>query len=143
MPTDLIHRIGIAASAETIYRALTTEEGIQGWWTTDVKLDHHAGGKAVFGFEKHSIVFQMRIEELSPPSLVRWQCEDSNSPDWIGTTQEFQLESQPDGEVLLKFCHCGWKSGGDHCYYCNTTWGHLLVTLKQYAERGVKNPYFT
>ena len=28
MPTDLIHRIGIAAPAEKIYRALTTEEGI-------------------------------------------------------------------------------------------------------------------
>jgi len=26
--------------------------------------------------------------------------------------------------------------------YCNTTWGHLLVILKEYAERGVKNPYF-
>jgi uncharacterized protein YndB with AHSA1/START domain len=26
MPVDLIHRIGIAAPAETIYRALTTEE---------------------------------------------------------------------------------------------------------------------
>jgi uncharacterized protein YndB with AHSA1/START domain len=37
MPTDLIHRIGIRAPAETIYRALTTEEGIRAWWTTAVK----------------------------------------------------------------------------------------------------------
>ena len=59
-------------------------------------------------------------------------------PDWIGTTQEFQLEPHADGEVLLKFCHGGWKPGGDHCYYCNTTWGHLLVNLKNYVERGVK-----
>jgi hypothetical protein len=29
MPTDLIHRLGIAAPAETIYRALTTEDGIR------------------------------------------------------------------------------------------------------------------
>src|SRR5712691_2616347 len=80
---------------------------------------------------------------LTPSSLVRWKCEDNNSPDWISTAQEFQLEPQADGEVLLKFCHGGWKSGGDHCYYCNTTWGHLLVNLKHYAERGLKNPYFT
>jgi uncharacterized protein YndB with AHSA1/START domain len=33
MPTNLIHRIGIAASAETIYRALTTADGIKVWWT--------------------------------------------------------------------------------------------------------------
>jgi hypothetical protein len=31
MPTDLIHRIGIAAATDTIYRAITTEEGIRAW----------------------------------------------------------------------------------------------------------------
>ena len=63
MATDLIHRICIAAPAEKLYRAITTEEGIKGWWTTDVKMDAHTGGKAVFGFENHSVVFQMRIEQ--------------------------------------------------------------------------------
>jgi hypothetical protein len=28
MPTDLIHRIGIAAPAEKVYRAITTEDGV-------------------------------------------------------------------------------------------------------------------
>jgi len=143
MTTDLIHRICIAAPAEKIYRAITTEECIKGWWTTDVKMDTRADGKAVFGFENHSIVFQMRIEQLTPPSIVRWKCEENTAPDWIDTTQEFQLEPQTAAEVLLKFRHDGWKSGGDHCYYCNTTWGHVLVNLKNYADRSVKNPYFT
>jgi uncharacterized protein YndB with AHSA1/START domain len=44
MPTSLIHRIGIAAPTETIYRSLTTEEGIRAWWTTDVKMDASAVG---------------------------------------------------------------------------------------------------
>ncbi|HEY5042588.1 MAG TPA: hypothetical protein VIK53_11350 [Verrucomicrobiae bacterium] len=38
MPTSFIHRLGIAAPAETIYRALTTEDGIRAWWMTDVKM---------------------------------------------------------------------------------------------------------
>ena len=62
MPTDLIHRLGIAAPAETIYRALTTEDGIRARWTTNVKMDANAGGRAVFGFFDHSTEFQMRIE---------------------------------------------------------------------------------
>ena len=45
MPTDLIHRLGMAAPAERIFRALPTEGGIQAWWTTDVKLDALADGK--------------------------------------------------------------------------------------------------
>jgi len=143
MPTDLIHRIHIAAPAETIYRAITSEEGIRAWWTTDVKMGAGVGDMAVFGFFDHSTVFQMQISAIDPPSLVRWKCvENTTSPDWISTTQEFILEPQHDGEVLLKFCHGGWERGSDHCYHCNTTWGHLLVCLKDYAERGVKNPYF-
>lgn len=142
MATDLIHRIGIEAAAEKIYRAITTEEGIRAWWTKDVKMDVDAGGRAEFGFFKRSTVFTMRIEALKPASLVKWTCVGGTSPDWVGTTQEFALEPEADGEVLLKFCHGGWVSGGDHCYFCNTTWGHLLVSLKQYAEKGVKNPYF-
>jgi uncharacterized protein YndB with AHSA1/START domain len=139
MPTGLIHRFGIAAPAEEIYRALTTEDGIRAWWTTDVTMGARAGEQAVFGFFDHSTFFQMRIEALTPPSLVRWQCTGDSSPDWVGTTQEFILE--PDGdEVLLKFCHGGWKRGGDHCYHCNTTWGHLLVCLKDFAGRNVQDP---
>jgi len=38
MPTDLIHRIGIVAPAEKIYRALTTEDGIRAWWTTGLTM---------------------------------------------------------------------------------------------------------
>ena len=105
-------------------------------------MDAHAGGNAIFGFFGHSTEFQMRISTVEPFTLVRWQCTGGSAPDWIGTTQEFILEPQDDGEVLLKFCHGGWERGGDHCYFCNTTWGHLLVCLKDYAERGVKNPYF-
>ena len=105
-------------------------------------MDAHVGGRAEFGFFKHSTVFTMRIEQLTPGSLVLWKCVENTSPDWIGATQEFRLEPESVGEVVLKFCHGGWKSGGDHCYYCNTTWGHLLVCLKQYVEKGVKNPYF-
>jgi uncharacterized protein YndB with AHSA1/START domain len=32
MPADLIHRTGITVPVETIYRAVTTEEGIRAWW---------------------------------------------------------------------------------------------------------------
>jgi uncharacterized protein YndB with AHSA1/START domain len=143
MAIDLHHQIYITAPAEMVYRAITTEEGIRNWWTTDVTMDSKVGGKAVFGFENHSVFFQMRIEELKPDSVVRWVCDGGNSAEWAGTTQEFLLEPQADGDVLLKFSHNGWKPGSTYCYLCNTTWGHLMVMLKNYAEEGVNQPYFT
>jgi uncharacterized protein YndB with AHSA1/START domain len=136
MSINLHHQIYLSAPAETIYQAITTEEGIRNWWTTDVTMDSQEEGKAVFGFENHSVFFQMRIEELKPNRLVRWVCDGGNSPEWVGTTLEFLLEPH-GGEVLLKFYHNGWKPGSTYCYLCNTTWGHLLVKLKNYAEEGV------
>jgi uncharacterized protein YndB with AHSA1/START domain len=41
MATDLIHRIRIAAPEEKIYRAITTEGGISGWWTTNGRVLVH------------------------------------------------------------------------------------------------------
>ncbi len=143
MSIELNHRIYIAAPARWVYQAITTEDGIRSWWTTDVSMETHTGGRATFGFERHSVTFEMRIQLLEAPSVALWHCEGGNSPDWIGTSLEFRLEPQDDGQVLLKFCHAGWKADSEHCYLCNTTWGHLLVTLKNYVERGVKNPYFT
>jgi len=65
---------------------------------------------AAFGFFGHSTEFQMRISAIEPFSLVRWKCTGGTSPDWVGTTQEFILAPQPDGEVLLKFSHGGWNA---------------------------------
>jgi len=38
MPTDLFHRISIAAPAEKLYRAITTEEGIRARWTSGRRM---------------------------------------------------------------------------------------------------------
>jgi hypothetical protein len=34
---DILHRVGIQASAEKVYWALTDEEGLAGWWTRKVE----------------------------------------------------------------------------------------------------------
>jgi uncharacterized protein YndB with AHSA1/START domain len=78
MPTSLIHRIGIAAPAEKIYRALTTADDIRAWWTTDVTMGACVDELAVFGFFNHSTVFEMRIEEL----ILNGQ-GDTNSPSTV------------------------------------------------------------
>jgi len=102
-----------------------------------------AGGRAVFGFEGRSVVFEMQTEELAGPTRVRWECDGGTAPEWVGTTQDFQLEPQEIGEVLMKSSHSGWKPGSEYCYFRNTTWGHLLVTLKKFAETAEENPYCT
>jgi uncharacterized protein YndB with AHSA1/START domain len=35
---EILHRVGIKASPDKVYRALATPEGLAGWWTTDTAV---------------------------------------------------------------------------------------------------------
>jgi uncharacterized protein YndB with AHSA1/START domain len=41
---DILHRVGIKASSENVYKALATREGLAGWWTTNTQGDSKLGG---------------------------------------------------------------------------------------------------
>ena len=41
---DILHRVGIKASPDEVYKALATREGLAGWWTTDTQGDSTVGG---------------------------------------------------------------------------------------------------
>jgi len=47
---DIRHRVGITAPQEQVYEALSTVEGLSGWWTRDTAGDPAIGGKLEFFF---------------------------------------------------------------------------------------------
>ena len=68
--TTIKHQITIIASPDKVYAALATQTGLRHWWTADTRADANVGGKAEFGFDKRSMVFRMKIEELVPGKRV-------------------------------------------------------------------------
>lgn len=49
--TDIHHRIAVESpSTEDVYAALTTIDGLSGWWTTSTTGDPSLGGKIAFRF---------------------------------------------------------------------------------------------
>ena len=92
--TDIHHRIGVeSSSTDDVYAALTTIDGLSGWWTTDTHGDPGLGGKIEFRFPQGG--FDMEVIELRPSELVRWRVIDG-PPEWIGTTIDWRL-SRSDG----------------------------------------------
>ena len=138
---DILHAILIDASPETVYDAITQEDGLKSWWTTDVKAEQKEGAVSVFGFYNHSVVFKMQIDELSKNKCVRWGCLGDDK-EWKGTKLRFDL-SQQDGKTNLLFAHTGWQSTKGYYAMCNTTWGHLMILLKQYSEGKETKPFFS
>src|SRR5476651_2910867 len=72
---DILHKVGIKASSlNDVYTALTTLDGLRGWWTTDTQGDSKAGGTIAFRFGGGG--FDMKVLELQPAKRVLWQVVD-------------------------------------------------------------------
>ncbi len=86
---DILHRIATTtATPEKLYDALTTVEGLAGWWTEKTTGDAGLGGKVEFRFPDGGFV--MEVEELRPSERVVWRVVDGPE-EWVGTTVEWDL----------------------------------------------------
>src|SRR3982074_3277589 len=84
---DILHRVGIKASVDQVYKALTTRAGLAGWWTTDTQGDSKVGGILKFRFTRDGKElggFDMKVLELQPGRRVLWQVVEGPA-EWVGT----------------------------------------------------------
>jgi Activator of Hsp90 ATPase homolog 1-like protein len=134
---DILHKVGIkSSSVDAVYRALTTREGLSGWWTTDTRGDSKVGGVLQFRFGAGG--FDMEVLELLPAKRVRWQVIDGPQ-EWIGTTVSFDLRQEGDWTIVF-FKHEGWKEPVEFMHHCSTKWAVFLLSLKSLLETGKGAP---
>lgn len=133
---DILHRIGIEASPDAVYAALTTTEGLAGWWTEDTDGDGNIGGVLRFRFEPGG--FDMQVLAAKPAELVRWEVVDGPA-EWIGTQIHFELKQEGDYTIVL-FRHVGWTEPVEFMYHCSTKWAIFLMSLKKLVETGTGEP---
>jgi uncharacterized protein YndB with AHSA1/START domain len=50
--TDIRHEINIQAPPQRVYEALTTQKGLQSWWTSDTEALPEVESIAVKGFRR-------------------------------------------------------------------------------------------
>ena len=76
---DILHKVGIkSTSLEDVYNALTTVEGLSGWWTSDTRGDSKVGGELQFRFGDGG--FDMKVSNSIPASAFsgRWSTGRKN-----------------------------------------------------------------
>jgi uncharacterized protein YndB with AHSA1/START domain len=134
---DILHRAGIKASAAEVYAALTTVEGLAGWWTTNTQgKGNDLGGVLQFRFGAGG--FDMKVVELDPDKRVLWEVVDGPE-EWIGTQVDWSLDQVDDYTVVL-FKHQGWKEPVEFMHHCSTKWAVFLMSLKSLIETGKGAP---
>lgn len=159
MPQHIRHELIIGVTPEQVYNALTTQEGLQAWWTPEAQAKPEVESVARFPFGSKYFK-EMEIMELKPNEVVKWICI-TGAEEWIDTTITFKLQpadkksllndhpeitdqlQQQNGDTatLLIFQHDNWKEYTPMFYECNYTWAQFLRSLKLFCETGKGRPW--
>ena len=136
---QIIHAVHIHASPAVVFRAITTEKGLRGWWTEQVSAEEHIGGviRFIFGGDFNP---QMKQVSLVANSSVRWKCVGGHD-NWQDNEFSYTLTDR-NGETLVMFMQDYSRELSDEVYGTyNFNWGYYLNSLKQFCEKGVGAPY--
>jgi uncharacterized protein YndB with AHSA1/START domain len=136
---DILHRVEIKASAADVFHALTTRQGLAGWWTDDTRGGFEVGGVIAFRFGKLG-GFDMKVVDLQTNRLVQWEVVDG-PPEWMGTSVSFALKDEPNDATAILFKHQGWKEPVEFMHHCSTKWAVFLLSIKSLLETGQGTPY--
>ena len=131
---DIRHRVGITAPIAGVIEALTTTEGIAGWWTRTVDGDAAEGGRLRFFFGQPEPSAEMDVTIADPAGHVRWQVV-AGPDEWVGTYVDFACQQSGDETVVL-FTHGDWRDEAEFMHHCSTKWGQFLVGMKAGFEGG-------
>lgn len=137
----------VEANPAAVYAALTTAEGLRGWWTQDCDVQTKLGGSIKLRFGPNHK--EMRIERLEPGREVRWLCtgahiavgELTHRDEWVGTQLVIHLTPQGNGRTRLDFEHIGLLPALECYSLCSDGWRHFLGSLQQFAKSGRGTPY--
>jgi uncharacterized protein YndB with AHSA1/START domain len=134
--------ISLGAPRQRIFDALTTLEGLTGWWASTARGSGSAGGQFELGFAGLDEKITMRVDAALISGSVAWTClGHTGLPDWDGTKIIFTLADHDGDTTELSFRHVGLVPDLE-CYdQCRAGWDQFLSSLRSYAEQGQGSPF--
>jgi hypothetical protein len=102
-----------------VFDALTTIEGLRGWWSCTASGSAAKGDIIKYGF------CAMQVIAAEPSKLVHWRC--IGGPDeWLNTEVIFRLDWKED-QTFVVFKHANWKEPVEFMHHCSTKWATFLL----------------
>lgn len=109
-------RVGLPASAEEVWRALTDAKEIARWFPLESRVTPGAGGTIFYKWgDYHGD--ESKIEIWEPPTHLRTTfgapVDEDGKPKPLRTHVDYYIEARPGGGTTLRVVHTGFGSGGD------------------------------
>lgn len=142
---DITHNLHINANTQTIYNAVSTEKGINGWWSKECSVGEAEGENSLLKFDKQGTTVEMgfRTVTLSPNKKVVWECISMPNPSWVGTKIITEINETENGCAVV-FSHSNfadkWK-GQEPFEQTKGTWNHFVASLVSFCEGGEGQPW--
>jgi len=135
---DIYHTFPIKASAEKVFHAISTSEGIDRWWT-----------KASLGVPQLQAIYKLsfspgydwsaKVSKFTENKIFELTLIESDK-DWTGTKVGFLLH-QKNTTTEVQFYHTGWPQANEHYKTSSYCWAMYLRILKRFVEFGEQVPY--
>jgi uncharacterized protein YndB with AHSA1/START domain len=139
---DIIHRVGIKGPVSNVYGALSTIEGVAGWWTKETSGTSKVGGTIGVRFHskegKEIGSMTMEVLALEPKKTVHWRFT-SGPEEWVGTDVIFNLSQEGDTTIVL-FGNKNWREANEFMSHCSMKWATFMLSLRELVETGKGKP---
>lgn len=139
-PDSIILTFTVGRGAETVWRCLTDQASIHGWWGPGVTLDARLGGRFVERWHDglREAVTAGTVLEFSPPRRIALSWADD---DWTVETQVAIGLSAASTVTRLTLRHAGWAGFAEPqrarlVAAHRNGWRLHLAALKAFAEDG-------
>jgi len=142
---NIIHELKLKASSGTVFNAVSTAKGIQGWWSQNSEVGETEGANSLLKFVKEGMKVDMGFvtRVVEKDKKVIWECISMPNPAWIGTKIMTEINQTQEGCDVV-FSHVGFDKkweGQDAFEQTKGTWNHFVQSLKDYCETGKGQPW--
>jgi uncharacterized protein YndB with AHSA1/START domain len=137
--SEISHDVTINANTATVYRALTTTDGLRGWFTSQTSGSGKVGTNWELKFtDQPSFSWNILVADQE---RVAWKCMQGpgNAAD---TEVEFAFKPKSDNQTTLTIIHRGWTKDDPKFNRCVEIWRTLMHHLQHYCEAGTAKPAY-
>lgn len=135
---DILQDFPIKAGAGEVFRAISTAEGLNHWWTENCSGDATVGAGFDLGFGP-DYQWTATVSQCTTGALFELTFTQADA-DWAGTKVGFDLSPISVG-TRVRFYHQGWPKENDHYRVSCHCWALYLRLLRRFVESGETVPY--
>jgi len=130
----------INASADRVFRAISTENGLDNWWTKTSQANPKLDATYTLDFGP-GYIWKAAVTKFEENKAFELQMTDAHS-DWLKTKVGLILnEEQGKNITEVNFYHTGWPENNEHYRISCYCWAMYLRILKRFIEFGEQISY--